>query len=202
MIIAATVWETKVAITRITRPKINTIMKIGSCSTCALINCAIVDNKPDELTALPRVVPPMAKTTIVHMKLLKSSEVRRPVPKKTTIGIIDMIPISPKIPEIWFERHQRTIVIMQTKVTNHCFRVNGSRDGCNCKIFTFGSGGKVMINSTQIAMTQIKHTGSAIINHSAQDGERVHYTNRKNVLRRSDGRRHTTDIGGKSDTKN
>lgn len=130
-----------------------------------------MDNKPDELTALPKVVPPMAKTTIVHIKLLKSSEVRRPVPKKTTIGMMEIIPISPKTPEIWLERHQRIIVVIQTKLTNHCVKVNGSRDGCNCRIFTFGSGGKVMIKRTQVAMIQMKHTGNAIINHSAQDGE-------------------------------
>lgn len=87
------------------------------------------------------------------------------------MGIIEIIPISPKTPEIWLERHQRIIVVIQTKQTNHCFKVNGSRDGCSCKIFTFGSGGKVMIKRTQVAMIQMKHTGSAIINHSAQDGE-------------------------------
>lgn len=59
---------------------------------------ATVCSKPDDLTALPRDNPPAASMMIVQGKLLKSSLVRMPMPKKRTMGMIAITPISPKMP--------------------------------------------------------------------------------------------------------
>ena len=94
---AATVWLIKVATTKIKPAKTtSTPYKLMSC-TLLVMDSAIVCSRPEELTAFPRDRPPAARMMIVQRKLLKSSLFKMPVPKKSTIGIIAMTPISPKI---------------------------------------------------------------------------------------------------------
>ena len=135
-----------------------------------MICVAIVTNSPELITALPKVVPPMAKTTIVHKKLLKSSLVNRPVPNNATIGKIDMIPISPKTPFRVFAKHHSTMVIQVTMTMYHCLTVNGSETGWIFKIFTVGSIGKLNNKMIQIPKMQRTETGIATMNHVVHDG--------------------------------
>ena len=52
-------------------PKINTIKNSVFPSISNLICSAIVNNRPQLLTALPNVEPPIAKITIVPYKIIK-----------------------------------------------------------------------------------------------------------------------------------
>ncbi|KAI6853352.1 SPX domain-containing protein [Hortaea werneckii] len=54
---------------------------------------AMVVRRPEEVTALPRARPPAARMMMVQRKLLKSSLVRMPVPKKARRGKMAMTPI-------------------------------------------------------------------------------------------------------------
>lgn len=56
----------------------------------------MVCSNPEEDTALPSESPPAARMMMVQRKLLKSSLVSIPVPKKATMGIIATTPMSPK----------------------------------------------------------------------------------------------------------
>lgn len=170
MIIAATVWETKVAMVMMMNPKSKTITKIGWSSIIVLICEAMVTKSPELMTALPKVVPPIAKTTIVHKKLLKSSLVNNPVPNKATIGKIEMIPISPKIPFRVLAKHHRTMVTQVTITMYHCLTVKGSETGWIFKILTVGSIGKLNKRMTQIPKMQSTDTGMATINHVVHEG--------------------------------
>ena len=95
---AATVWLMKVATTRIRAANTTKTPYKLIPSTFAVMALAIVWSKPEESTALPRERPPAARMMIVQRKLLKSSLVKIPVPKKRTIGIMATTPISPKTP--------------------------------------------------------------------------------------------------------
>ena len=70
-------------------------------STFSVIVPAMVCNKPEDETALPRDKPPAARMMMVQRKLLKSSLVRIPVPKNATMGIIAMTPMSPNTCSSW-----------------------------------------------------------------------------------------------------
>lgn len=96
MMRAATVWEMNVATTRI-KPEntISTPYRLR-CSTRSRMASARVCRRPEDVTAFPRQSPPAAKMMMVHRKLLKSSLLRIPVPKKRTIGMIAITPMSPK----------------------------------------------------------------------------------------------------------
>ena len=59
-------------------------------------------------------------------KLLKSSLVSTPLPKKKTIGSTASTPMSPTTPSIWLSRHHRAIVPALTAMTYHCVPVTGS----------------------------------------------------------------------------
>ncbi len=72
------------------------------------------------MTAFPKDRPPAARMMIVQRKLLKSSLVRIPVPKKRIRGMMAMTPISPKSQSSWVLKHQRTIVPNVTSEINHC----------------------------------------------------------------------------------
>lgn len=96
MISAATVWLINVAPTNISREKeTRTLYKLMP-STCFVMIVAMLLRRPEEFTALPRDKPPAARMMMVQRKLLKSSLVRMPVPKKRTMGMMATIPISPK----------------------------------------------------------------------------------------------------------
>ena len=93
---AATVWEIKVATTKINHANTTSTAYRERPLTFSVIAPAMVLRRPDEVTALPKDRPPAARMIMVQRKLLKSSFVRIPVPKKRTIGMIATIPISPK----------------------------------------------------------------------------------------------------------
>lgn len=94
---AATVWEMKVAMTRISAPKTTRTLYRLKSATNSVIAPATVSNRPEDSTALPRQRPPAARMMMVQRKLLKSSFVSMPVPKNRTSGIMAMTPISPKV---------------------------------------------------------------------------------------------------------
>ena len=96
MIKAATVWLIKVATTRINAANTTKTPYKLSPSTFAVMAFAMVWSKPEESTALPRERPPAARIIIVQRKLLKSSLVKIPVPKNSTMGMIATTPMSPK----------------------------------------------------------------------------------------------------------
>ena len=93
---AATVWLIKVAITRINAAKTTSTPYRLMPSTFSVTVAAMVCRSPEDETAFPRDNPPAARMMIVQRKLLKSSFVRMPVPKKATIGMMATTPISPK----------------------------------------------------------------------------------------------------------
>ena len=96
IISAATVWLMKVATTR--HRAVNTTRTPYKLmpSTFSVMVFAMVSKRPEDETALPRERPPAARIIIVQRKLLKSSFVRIPVPKKRTIGMMATTPMSPK----------------------------------------------------------------------------------------------------------
>lgn len=96
MINAATVWLINVAMTRINAANTTSTPYKLMPSTFSVIPAAIVCSKPDDETVLPSERPPAARMMIVHRKLLKSSFVRIPLPKKSTIGRMATTPMSPK----------------------------------------------------------------------------------------------------------
>lgn len=97
IISAATVWLINVATTRIKPAKTTNTPYTENPDTFSVIARAMVCSKPEDDTALPSERPPAARMMIVHRKLLKSSFVRMPVPKKSTSGMIAMTPMSPKM---------------------------------------------------------------------------------------------------------
>ena len=93
---AATVWLMNVATTKIKPAKtMRTLYRLIP-STPLVIDSAMVCSNPDELTDLPSARPPAARMMMVQRKLLKSSLVRMPVPKKRTSGMMATTPMSPK----------------------------------------------------------------------------------------------------------
>lgn len=94
---AATVWEMKVATTRINAAKTKRTPYRLNPATLLVIERAIVCSSPEDVTAFPRQRPPDARMIIVQRKLLKSSFVRIPVPKNRTRGRMAMTPMSPKV---------------------------------------------------------------------------------------------------------
>ena len=98
---AATVCEINVATTRIIAANTNVMLYRPKSPTCAVMPSATVCSKPEELTAFPSAKPPAANMMIVHRKLLKSSLVRTPEPKKARMGMMAMTPMSPKTFSSW-----------------------------------------------------------------------------------------------------
>nr|CAA54761.1 unnamed protein product [Saccharomyces cerevisiae] len=88
MIIADTVCETKVPTTNIRIPKIHRMAKTPSFSIFFCNAFAMVDSKPEDETAFPKAIPPIAKITIDHGKAFKSCVDSNPVPKNKTMGMI------------------------------------------------------------------------------------------------------------------
>lgn len=86
----------KVAMTRIKAAKTTSTPYKLIPSTFSVMVPAIVCKSPEDETAFPSDKPPAARMMMVQRKLLKSSLVRMPVPKKATIGIMATTPISPK----------------------------------------------------------------------------------------------------------
>lgn len=119
MMSAATVWEMNVAMTRIKAAKTTRTLYSSKSATRSVIAPATVRSRPEDSTALPRQSPPAARMMIVQRKLLKSSLVRIPVPKKTTSGMMAMTPMSPKVLSSWWLTHHRTMVRRVTSVINH-----------------------------------------------------------------------------------
>lgn len=108
---------------------------------------------------------------MVHMKLLKSSELNKPVPNNSAIGIIEIIPISPNLSLSLLEIHQRKIVKILVMDTNHWVIVNGSRIGWNCRILiSLESVLKVRSKTIQMSRMLTMHTGIEMMNHSIHEG--------------------------------
>jgi len=139
-------------------------------STPAVMDSAIVCSRPDELTALPRDRPPAARMMMVQRKLLKSSLVRIPVPKKRTMGMMATTPMSPKMDSSWWLTHHRTMVTRVTTLMNHCTPVNLSFKGRMGTMLVPRPGWKVMRRKTQISKMEMMQTGSATKNHTPQEG--------------------------------
>lgn len=113
----------------------------------SLIPSPATARSPELATPLPRAIPPMARKTMVHKNCSKSSCSKiecvhyphtaegsltfrkTPVEKKATIGMSEIIPMSPKVSSRRFATHQRTIVAMQTNDTQYCFAENFSLVG-------------------------------------------------------------------------
>ena len=116
---AATVWLIKVATQRMSDAnEIRTTYRPNP-PMRAVMPSAIVCSKPELVTALPRARPPAARMMIVQRKLLKSSLVKMPVPKKRAMGMMAMTPMSPKTGSSRCETHQRAMVMMVTIMMNH-----------------------------------------------------------------------------------
>ena len=118
-------------------------------STSRRMRMSILSNRPLDVTPFPSAIPPIARKTTDHRNCSKSScgqgEVsvcmqesgrqylltffKTPVPKKATIGMIAITPISPIHLSILCSRTQRVIVTTHTSVTHHCFTVKRSRVG-------------------------------------------------------------------------
>lgn len=168
MIRAATVCEMKVAMTRMREQKTKRTLYRLRFSTRAVMPIAIVCSKPDEVTALPRHRPPAARMMIVQRKLLKSSLLRIPVPKKRTRGIIAMTPMSPKMCSSWWLAHQRTIVKRVTMLMKDCMPVQRSLTGRIGMTVALRPGRKVTSSRTQMRRMEMMQTGSAMKNHVPQ----------------------------------
>ena len=170
MMSAATVWLMKVATTAIKAAKTHiTPYKLRS-STRSVIASAMACNKPELFTAFPSARPPAARIMIVQRKLLKSSLVSIPVPKKRTIGMMAMTPISPNTPSSWWLIHQSAIVASVTKEMKYWIPVNLSFIGRMGTIVVFLPGWKVMRSSTQIMRMVRIQTGKATKNQIPHPG--------------------------------
>ena len=130
---------------------------------------AIVCRRPELETAFPRLRPPAARMMMVQRKLLKSSLVRIPVPKKRTMGMIATTPISPKMCSNWWEKHQRIMVPIVTMLMKYWTPVKGSRTG-RMGIMSMPLEGNVITSKIQIRTIDVIHTGSAMKNHMPQLG--------------------------------
>ena len=108
-----------VATTRIRRANTTNTPYTLKPSTLSVMAWAIVCNKPELATALPRERPPAAKMMMVHRKLLKSSLVNIPVPKNRAIGMMAMTPMSPNTFSNSWLAHQRTIVARVVKMMKY-----------------------------------------------------------------------------------
>ena len=58
--------EIKVAMIKIKRPKVSVTPNNEKSSTWYFIVTAMVDNSPEDATALPNAVPPIANITMFH----------------------------------------------------------------------------------------------------------------------------------------
>jgi hypothetical protein len=83
---AAIVCEMNVATTRPMASRLKSTFQIGMPCTMSWMSASSDSSRPLDVTALPSAMPPMARKTMVQRKLLKSSLVRIPVPKKSTMG--------------------------------------------------------------------------------------------------------------------
>ncbi len=170
MMRAATVWLMNVATTAISAAKTHIIPYRLRPSTFCVMLLAMVCNRPELLTALPSAKPPAARIIIVQRKLLKSSFVKMPVPKNSTIGIIAMTPISPKKPSSWWLKHHRTMVARVTIVMNHWIPVNLSFIGRIGMMVVFRPGRKVTRRRSQMSRIVMIHTGRAMKNQIPHPG--------------------------------
>lgn len=165
---AATVWEMKVAMTRIMAERtINTPYRLRWWTSLVIL-LAIVVSRPDEVTALPRQRPPAARMMIVQRKLLKSSLLRIPVPKNRIIGRTAITPMSPKTCSRWWLAHHRTIVAKVTRLMKYWTPVNLSFTGLMGTMVVPRPGWNVKTRRPQINRMQMMQTGSAIKNHVPQ----------------------------------
>lgn len=167
---AATVWLMKVATTKIRPAKTTRTLYRLNPSTLSVMLPAIVCKRPDELTAFPRERPPAARIIMVQRKLLKSSLVKMPVPKKRTSGRMATTPISPKTGSSWWLTHQSPMVTTVTALMNHCVLVNLSFNGRMGTIVVLRPGLKVTRSRTQMRRIDIMQTGRAMKNHSPHEG--------------------------------
>lgn len=165
---AATVWEMKVATTRIKAAKTKRTPYKLSPATPLVIERAIVCRSPEEVTAFPRQSPPDARMMMVQRKLLKSSFVRMPVPKNSTRGRMAITPMSPNVLSSWWLTHHRHIVPIVTMVMNHWMPVNLSFTGRMGMIVVPRLGLKVIRRRTQMARIERMQIGNAIKNHIPQ----------------------------------
>lgn len=131
---------------------------------------AIVCKSPELETALPRERPPAARMMMVQRKLLKSSFVRMPVPKKRTMGMMATTPISPKTLSSWCVTHQRMIVTTVTPLMNHCMPVNLSFIGRIGTMVVPLPGWKVTRSKSQMRRMEMIQTGKATKNQVPQPG--------------------------------
>lgn len=137
-------------------------------ATRSVIAPAIVCSNPEDVTAFPSTSPPAARMMMVQRKLLKSSFVKIPLPKKRTMGIMAITPMSPKTVSSWWLKHQRTIVMRVVRVTNHCVPVKLSLTGRMGTIVVPRPGLNVTRSIIQIARMQRMHTGIEMKNHVPQ----------------------------------
>ena len=131
---------------------------------------AMVWRRPDEETALPRERPPAARMMMVQRKLLKSSLVRMPVPKKRAMGMMATTPMSPKTPSSWCVTHHKAMVRMVTMLMKYWTPVNLSFMGRMGTMVVFLPGWKVARRRSQIRRMEMIHTGRATKNQIAQLG--------------------------------
>ena len=159
-----------VATTNISAQKTTSTLYNDIPSTPSVIDCAMVCRRPDELTDLPSARPPAASMMIVQRKLLKSSFVRMPVPKKRTRGIMATTPMSPKTGSSWWLTHQRMMVTTVTMLMKYWTPVNLSLSGRIGTMVVPRPGWKVTRRRSQIRTMEMMQTGSATKNHTPQEG--------------------------------
>lgn len=122
------------------------------------------------MTAFPRQRPPAARMMMVQRKLLKSSLFRMPVPKKSTMGMMAITPMSPKTCSSWWLAHHRPIVVRVTMVMKYWTPVNLSFTGLMGTMVVPRPGWNVATSKPQIRRIEIMQTGSAIKNQVPQLG--------------------------------
>jgi len=107
---------------------------------------------------------------MVQRKLLKSSLVRMPVPKKRTMGMMATTPMSPKTCCSWCDMHHRMIVTRVTMLMNHCVPENLSFMGRIGTMVVPLPGWKVTRSKTQMRNIDMMQIGSAMKNHTPHEG--------------------------------
>ena len=127
-------------------------------------------SRPEEETALPRESPPAARMMMVQRKLLKSSLVRIPVPKKSIMGMIATTPMSPKTASRLWETHQSAMVTTVVMLMNHWTPENLSFTGLMGTMVVPSAGLNERRRRTQMRRIEMMHTGRATKNHTSQLG--------------------------------
>mmetsp|Transcript_14108 Transcript_14108/g.20779 ORF Transcript_14108/g.20779 Transcript_14108/m.20779 type:complete len:478 (+) Transcript_14108:136-1569(+) len=164
---AATVWDTNVAITMATNSTSTSISQRLSRGRVSRIPSTSQSSRPEAATALPSTLPPPSRNSMCHENELKSTWVRNPLPNIIVMKISAMIPRSPKVTRVVDMVDHRSMVPSDKNRTSMFWWVSIFAFLCTMTgMYWTSSGLSMAMRTSQASTTPTTQNGVATAIHS------------------------------------